>query len=87
MASHVASVDEPHPPLVESPVAFIATDPGGRGRQVPAIAHRLSDPVAGPVVPGSLDHQPAGVIVAGLRDRSPDLGGALVASFEALVSS
>ena len=65
-----ASFDEPDPALVESVVALIAADPGRGRREVPAVSHGFPDPVAGAVVPGCLDQQPARVAVAGLGDRA-----------------
>ena len=71
-----AALGELHPPVVESPVAFIAADPRGCGGEFPALAHGLAYPVLGPVVPGGLDQQPAHVGVAGLGDRPLDPGAA-----------
>src|SRR4051794_1366891 len=58
------------PSLVQPPVTFVAADPGlGRGL-VPPVPHHLAGCAVGlGVVPGRLDQQPAGMGIAGLRDR------------------
>ena len=69
MAGFFLRVDELDPALVQSAVALVAAGSRCGGSQVPAVAHGLADPVAGAVVPGGLDQQPARVGVAGLGDR------------------
>ena len=69
------AVDELHPAGVQAAVAQVAAGPGRRSGHVPATEHGLADSVAGPVVPGGLDEQPAGVAVAGLGDRPLRPGG------------
>ncbi len=70
----LAAVDERDPPVVQPSVALVTAGPGRRRGQLPAVTHGLADRVAGAVVPGGFDEQPAGVTVAGLGDRPLDAG-------------
>jgi hypothetical protein len=64
-----ATPDEPHPPVVQSPVAEVTASPRRDGCLFPSLPHDRADVVAGTVMPGCFDQQPAGVPVAGLGDR------------------
>ena len=65
-------VPEPTGTEMPAPVAGIAAGSDRCGCQGPPVVHGLSGRVAGLVVPGGLDQQPAGVLVTGLGDPTLD---------------
>ena len=67
-------LEEPHPPVVQTPVAEVAARPSRGGSLLPPAVHHGADPVAGSVMPGCFDEQPAGVTIAGLGDRTLHAG-------------
>src|SRR4029453_7942634 len=66
-----AAALEALPTQMQPPIAFMATNPGRGGGQLPPVPHLSAGVMVAPaVMPGGLHQQPAGMAVAGLGDRT-----------------